>query len=241
MLLPQTSNEFLEKLKNNLKSTNRSQPKIEQQNEFDMVKLKSRNSKRSNSIDLDNNDEPIYDNISSSSSNLANNKQKSLESSDEDLIEQSSRNNMILRKRTPSDAPKSSSRKTTIITSSNDIDISNNICKLGHSKSMKYVDSFKINLKSPSTNDLNKQQFSGKIETITTNTTNEPTWREMALKKQSAWINNSVENLLNNNNNRSINHQNEVFNKNKFFSFVIYFLLIRKRLKIAINLEKLNL
>jgi hypothetical protein len=175
-----------------------------------MVKLKSAsNNNRSNSIDLDN-DEPIYDNISSSSSNLLNNndKQKSIESSDEDLIEQSTSNrNLILRKRTPSDAPKSSSRKTTIITSSNDIDINNNICKLGHSKSMKYVDSVKINLKSPSTNDLNKQQLSGKI-LLTTTTTKEPSWREMALKKQSAWNNNSVENLLNN---RSTNHQNEVY------------------------------
>lgn len=213
LLLPQTSNELLEKLKNNLKSTNRTNkqqiesPQQEQKNEFDMVKLKSAsNNTRSNSIDLEN-DEPIYDNISSSSSNLLNNndKKKSIESSDEDLIEQSTSNrNLILRKRTPSDAPKNSSRKTTIITSSNDIDTDNNICKLGHSKSMKYVDSVKINLKSPSTNDLNKQQLSSKI--LLTTTTKEPPWREMALKKQSAWNNNSVENLLNN---RSSNHQNE--------------------------------
>lgn len=158
-------------------------------------------------------DEPIYDNLT----NIIN-KQKSSEdlTSDEDLLDH--RNRSSVHKRTSSDAPKRSApRKTTVISShdaDDDDNSSNSVVKLAYSKSMKYTDSDKTSLVSPSSsNDLNKK-ISCKILT-SAKTTSEPTWREMALKKQSAWINNqngSVENLLNSNNNNN-NQHNEVIHK----------------------------
>ena len=140
----------------------------------DIAKIKQ----KTNSSDLDI-EEPIYDNYKSESK-----KEKLIESKQNSSDEETKPIIALLRKRTPSDAPRSGARETTIITSLTDINNSN--CKLSHSKSMKVPDS---------TKNVNK------IEKIK----NEPTWREIALKKQSAWVTNTQnENLDNFLNNRSM-------------------------------------